>query len=62
MILISGGKTAEYSFRGPAMDLIKKMGFRREEVVIKINGKLSSDLEEIIDSDEVEIIKVVFGG
>lgn len=49
-------------FSGTAMELLKKLNVRREEVVIKINGRLAPETSELKDRDRVEIIKVVFGG
>lgn len=52
----------QLSFTGTAEQLLKKLNIRREEVVIKINGQLAPETSELSDSDNVEIIKVVFGG
>lgn len=50
------------SFSGTAIDLLKKLNVRREEVVIKVNGKLAPETTPLKDTDKVEIIQVVFGG
>ena len=52
----------EIDFSGTAIELLKKLDVRREEVVIKINGKLAPETTQVNGSDKVEIIKVVFGG
>lgn len=49
-------------FSGTAMELLKKLKVRREEVVIKINGRLAPETTELKGGEKVEIIKVVFGG
>ncbi len=47
---------------GSVSSLLKKLGVMREEVVVKVNGKLAPETREIGARDRVEIIKVVFGG
>ncbi|MFH1784888.1 MAG: MoaD/ThiS family protein [Candidatus Micrarchaeota archaeon] len=44
------------------IELVKKLGFMREEIVIKVNGKLVPETTQLKKTDKVEIIKVVFGG
>ena len=48
--------------KGDVSALLKKLSVMREEVVVKVNGKLVPDTRTLSDSDEVEVIKVVFGG
>jgi thiamine biosynthesis protein ThiS len=50
------------NFSGTLAELIKKSGFMREEVVVKVNGKLVPETTKLKKTDKVEIIKVVFGG
>ncbi len=50
------------SFNGSVSDLLKELKIQREECVVKVNSKLAADNKKLIESDEVEIIKVVFGG
>jgi thiamine biosynthesis protein ThiS len=50
------------NFNGTLAELIKKSGFLREEVVVKVNGKLVPETTKLSKTDRVEIIKVVFGG
>jgi thiamine biosynthesis protein ThiS len=48
--------------KGDVSALLKKLNVLREEVVVKVNGKLVPDTRALSDSDNVEVIKVVFGG
>ena len=56
------GDKKELAFSGTAMQLLKQLNVRREEVVIKINGKLAPETTQLSNADRIEIIKVVFGG
>jgi thiamine biosynthesis protein ThiS len=60
LILNNESKTME--FTGNATDLLRQLKLRREEVVIKINGKLAPETTELKGTDRVEVIQVVFGG
>ncbi len=62
MKLLVNNNPQEISFKGTAEQLLKQLKIRREEVVIKINGQLAPETSELADSDNIEIIKVVFGG
>ena len=62
MLLILDDKKKKINFKGTASQLLKKLELRREEVVIKVNGKLAPETTELNGKDKVEIIKVVFGG
>ena len=62
MQLVLDNQKKKLAFTGTAEQLLKKLKIRREEVVIKINGKLAPETTEVGGSDSVEIIKVVFGG
>ncbi len=48
--------------KGKISDLLQKLRIAREEVLVKVNGKLAPEDAEISEKDRVEIIKVVFGG
>jgi sulfur carrier protein ThiS len=50
------------SHRGDISSLLKKLGVRREEVVVKLNGRLAPETARVRANDRVEVIKVVFGG
>lgn len=62
MKLILDGRAREVNHRGTLTSLLKKLGVRREEVVVKVNGKLAPDTAEPEENDKVEVIKVIFGG
>lgn len=49
-------------FNGTVQSLLRKLKLRREEVLVKVNGKLVPDDVELGPKDKVEIIQVVFGG
>lgn len=62
MELLLNGKKKKISINGNLESLIKKLRLRREEVIVKINGKLSPETYSPKKSDKIEIIQVVFGG
>lgn len=62
MQLIFENKSKEMDFDGTVITLLRSLKVMREEVVIKINGKLAPETAKIKSGDCVEIIKVVFGG
>ena len=53
---------SEMEFSGTLSDLLRELRIMREEVVVKINGKLAPETRKIKKKDKVEIIKVVVGG
>jgi sulfur carrier protein ThiS len=60
LILDGVEKAAEHE--GQIALLLRKLKLRREEVVVKLNGKLAPETACIGENDRVEIIRVVFGG
>jgi sulfur carrier protein ThiS len=46
-------------FKGKITELLKKIGANREEVVVKVNGKVAPEICELEGDEEVEIIRVV---
>ena len=62
MELILDNQRKEMEFDGTIISLLKDLKVMREEVVIKVNGKLAPETKKLTKSDKVEIIKVVFGG
>jgi len=60
LVIDNERKDMEYS--GTVSSLLKDLKFMREEVVIKVNGKLAPETRKIGKKDRIEIIKVVFGG
>ena len=62
MELIVDSKKKRMNFDGTLVELLKKLGVMREEVVVKVNGKLTPETTKLKKTDRVEVIKVVFGG
>ncbi len=62
MELVFDNRMEQVDFEGPVTDLLKNRKISREEVVIKVNGKLAPETRIVGEKDKVEIIKVVFGG
>ena len=62
MELILNNEKKDMEFKGSAIDLLKQLKLRREEVVIKVNGKLAPETTMLDGKDKVEVIQVVFGG
>ncbi len=48
--------------RGTVSELLRKLGVQREEALVKVNGALVPEDSEVGGKDQVEVIKVVFGG
>ena len=62
MELIFDNSKRSMEFDGTISKLLSELKVMREEVVVKINGKLTPETTKIKTNDKVEIIKVVFGG
>ncbi len=62
MELIVDSERKRMRHSGSVGALLKKLGVMREEVVVKVNGRLAPETHDIKASDRVEVIKVVFGG
>lgn len=62
MELIVDGERKRMRHSGDIGSLLKKLGVLREEVVVRVNGKLVPETRGIGTRDRVEVIKVVFGG
>jgi len=62
MQILFDNRKKSVSYRGDVSGLLKKLRVMREEVVVKVNGRLVPDTRTLSDSDRVEVIKVVFGG
>jgi sulfur carrier protein ThiS len=62
MELVFDNRTRRMDFDGTLAALLRELNVMREEVVVKVNGKLAPETAAIRPSDRVEIIKVVFGG
>lgn len=62
MELVFDNEESEIDFSGTVEELLRQLKVMREEVVIKVNGKITPETESVGAEDKVEIIKVVFGG
>lgn len=62
MELVLDNQARSMEFEGSVSSLLRELKVMREEVVVKVNGRLAPETREIRPSDRVEIIKVVFGG
>jgi len=62
MKLFLDGRAKKLRHAGTVSSLLKKLKVRREEVVVKLNGRLAPETAYVGANDKVEVIKVVFGG
>jgi len=62
MKLFLDGRVKKLNHAGTVSALLKKLKVRREEVVVKLNGRLAPETASVLSNDKVEVIKVVFGG
>lgn len=63
MIIKVDGKHVRIAFsKGTVSTILSRLRIPREEVLVKVNGKLAPEDAELLPKDKVEIIKVVFGG
>ncbi|MFN7991294.1 MAG: MoaD/ThiS family protein [Candidatus Micrarchaeia archaeon] len=62
MELILDNLSRQMEFSGTLSGLLRELKVMREEVVVKVNGKLAPETSSVGENDRVEIIKVVFGG
>ncbi|HSB46772.1 MAG TPA: MoaD/ThiS family protein [Candidatus Bilamarchaeum sp.] len=62
MELFLDSRPSAMEFEGTISELLRELKVMREEVVIKVNGKLAPETSKVGKGDKVEVIKVVFGG
>ena len=62
MKLFLDGIQKDIAHTGSVLELLKSMGIRREEVIVKVNGSVSPETVDVCADDKIEIIRVVFGG
>ena len=63
MDIILNGQKKKCAFKGgEVVSFLSSLSLRSEEVLVKVNGSLVPEDAQISTKDEVEIIKVVFGG
>jgi thiamine biosynthesis protein ThiS len=56
------GKTVEMDFEGTAFELLGHLKLGRESVIVKVNGTIIPETEHIGNADNVEIMRVIYGG
>lgn len=56
------GKEVSLSFSGSINDLLKTLDISDQIVIVKKNGEIVTELEQVIDSDHIEVQQVIFGG
>ncbi|MCX8202399.1 MAG: MoaD/ThiS family protein [Candidatus Micrarchaeota archaeon] len=56
------GKKDYFTFSGQVKELLQKLGINEQIVIVKVNGKIVTELDKVNDSDIVEIQKVILGG
>ena len=61
-LILDAGRPRKMAFSGDVASLIKKLGLMREEVLVRVNGRIVPETRAVGPKDRVEIIKVVFGG
>ena len=49
-------------FKGKISELLSKLEINPEVVILKRNGTLVTELDTISDKDELEIVRVIYGG
>lgn len=62
MKYIINGKSESIKFEGTVQDLLKKLNINEQIVIVKVNGKMVTELDNVSDKDSVEIQKVILGG
>jgi thiamine biosynthesis protein ThiS len=60
--LVLDNEGREMEFSGTLAELLKELKVMREEVVVRVNGKLAPETRKIKPRDRIEVIRVVFGG
>ena len=48
--------------RSTVNDILRELGYNREEVVVRLNGKIVAEEEELSRGDSIEVIRIVTGG
>lgn len=43
-------------------ELVSRLGLAKEEVLVKVNGRLAADSTPICKKDEIKVMRVIFGG
>ena len=62
MELTVDGKKTRAPSAATVAELISTLKLNGEEVLVKVNGKLAPNGMKIAASDEIKVMKVIFGG
>ena len=64
MGILVDGRKAGVKVKGAASvgELLSLLSLSREETLVKVNGKLAPDTAKIKSTDEVKVLRVIFGG
>ncbi|MEM3408263.1 MAG: MoaD/ThiS family protein [Candidatus Micrarchaeia archaeon] len=62
MKYVINGKSNSIRFEGTVQELLSKLGISEQIVIVKVNGKIVTELDKISNQDNVEIQKVILGG
>lgn len=62
MKCIINEKSQTIKFSGTVQHLLESLGLNEQIVLVKLNGTIVTELDEVSDKDTVEIQKVILGG
>jgi len=62
MQCIINGQRKRMRFSGTVQRLLDKLGISEQIVLVKCNGEIITELDNLGDKDKVEIQKVILGG
>ncbi|MEM3431241.1 MAG: MoaD/ThiS family protein [Candidatus Micrarchaeia archaeon] len=62
MKYVINGKSNNIRFEGTVQELLSKLGISEQIVIVKVNGKIVTELDKVSNQDNVEIQKVILGG
>ena len=60
--VVHTGEVHELDFAGKVSGLAERFGLSLQETIFKVNGKIRPDNYCLKGDEEVEVVKVVFGG
>lgn len=62
MKCIVNEKSQNIKFNGTVKALLERLGLNEQIVLVKLNGTIVTELDEVSDRDTIEIQKVILGG
>ena len=60
--VVHSGERKEVDYNGPIAGVAQLVGLSKQEAIFKVDGKIRPDNYELKGDEEVDVIKVVFGG